>query len=193
MAAHYRLKYGIDKDQFSQSLPNPGRDNSGPFHTKVGVPVVQELNSDSDSEQPSVAIPKRSPNNARRTKSYEPQSDNPSQKVDFRWQTPREGHKSNLQFRHSSYLPSPQSKYNQSNFSEEYDAGSGYVKSTSSPLLQRQDSYEYMRHNIAITEDVTEVYVASPRIQQHQFKDLKPPVEGTYIYVCTYFVSKAGL
>ena len=183
MAAHYRLKYGIDQDQFSQSLPIPGHDNSSQsaFYDKVGVPHIQELDSDSDSEQPNVAIPKRSPNNARRTKSYEPQSNNPFPKVDFRRQNPREGHKSDVQFRHSSYLPPPQGKFNRLNFSDKPYTGSGYVKSTSSPSLQRQNSYEYVRHSIAITEDITEVHGTSPGIQRHQFKDLKSPVEGAYM------------
>ena len=193
MAAHYRLKYG---NELTKSLPAAALKHShdsmqSTLSTSIvltPVPTIQEMDSDSDSD----AVPKLSPNIIRRTKSHEHLLNNSFPTADFRRQTPREGNVPSPKFRHSSYIPSSESGYNQLNFIKESSPGSRYVndpmerKSLSSPSLQIPNHYDYVRNSIAVPEEITEVYESSPVPQRHQYKNLKHPVdiqEGThYIY-----------
>ena len=196
MAAHYRLKYGIDKNEFTKSFPalkhshDSLQSTLSTSITSAAVPSIQEMDSDSDSDHTGATIPTPSPRNARRTKSHEPQLNNSFPTTDFRRQTPREGNVPSPKFRHSSYIPSSQSGYDQLNFSKETYPGSRYVnapsenKSLSSPSLQIPNHYDYIRHSIAVVEEITEVYESSPVVQRHRYENLKRPMdiqEGTYI------------
>lgn len=173
MAAHYRLKYGIDEIDLSKSLPalklrNNRSDSSvnSALSTSSGlttIPSVQEIGSDSDSDNISPVIPKHSSHIGLR----EPQL-NSSATVDIQWQTPTGGNKHNPKFRHSSYIPRSRDKDNhvkEMHPSNRYVNVSGGHGSASSSKLQPP---HYVNNSVAVSEGIT-VYGSCPRMNYHHY------------------------
>ena len=200
MAAHYRLKYGINEHDLTQSLPAVQHSHNGtsslqsPLSTSITSSVIpltiQEIDYGSDSEHASTFVTKPSPQIVHRTKSHEPQLSNSSATLDVRQPATRARNKPSPKFRHSSFIPI--GEYDKLKFSdndEETHVNSGYVnasvaqnKSLSSPSLLTAKSYDYVRRSVAVVEDITEVYGSTPT--NHGYQNIKQPVDAHGTYVC---------
>ena len=201
MAAHYRLKYGIN-DKLTKSLPALRHSHNGTSSlesrlsstiTPPGViPLtIQEADSGSDSEHVSSPVTKPSPQIVHRTKSHEPQSSNSSVTLDVRQPATRVRNKPSPKFRHSSFIPT--SGYDKLKFTDieedtHVNSTSGYVnasaaqnKSLSSPSLPTAKSYDYVRKSIAVVEDITGVYGTTPA--NHGYQNIKQPVDAHGMYI----------
>lgn len=187
MAAHYRLKYGINENELSKSLPasrtrhahNSTGSMQSTLSTSMASTVVsftqEDSNSDSDDTKTDI-IPKPSPHNIRRHRSHEPQV-NSSATLDFRRQSPKTAAPN---FRHSSYTPSVQSGYDRLCFTKEDLPNNGYVNVPKEPVsssLLVPHQYDYVRNRTAVSEEITEVYESSPRLEQHQYQNIDHPMD----------------